>query len=157
MKLTVHICVLMLAAVLLSACQPPAPTTLSDADIAAIRAENASYASAVNAKDWAALAALYAQDAIIMPANHPPVTGRDNIRSFFEGFPPMSAFANPIVEIEGQGDLAYVRGTYTLTVSQEGGTPVTDSGKWIEVRRRQADGSWQVTRDIWNSDVAMTQ
>jgi len=156
-KLTAQICSLMLLAMIFLACQAPMPPTLSDADVAAIRAANASYASAVKARDWGALAALYAQDAIILPPNHPPVTGRANIKAYFEAFPPMSAFEVPIVEIEGRSDLALVRGTYSLTISQEGSAPVTDSGKWMEKRRKQADGSWLILCDIWNSDVAMPQ
>lgn len=31
--------------------------------------------------------------------------------------------------------------------------PVKDSGKYVEVRRRQADGRWLVAVDIFNSDV----
>jgi len=156
-KLTVQICALMLLAMFMSACQAPAPPALSDADVAAIRTANASYASAVKARDWAALAALYAQDAIILPPNHPPVTGRADIKAYFEGFPPMSAFEVPAVEIEGRGDLALIRGTYSMTINQEGAAPVTDSGKWMEMRRKHADGSWLILRDIWNSDVAMQQ
>ena len=155
MRPTVQIFTLILAALIFSACQAPAPPTLSDADIAAIRTANASYASAAKARDWGALAALYAQDAIIMPPNHPSVTGRANIQVYFQAFPPMSAFEVPIVEIEGRSDLAVVRGTYSMTIIQEGSAPVTDSGKWMEMRRKQADGSWLIYCDIWNSDMAM--
>lgn len=157
MKLTVQICGLMLLAIIVSSCQAPAPSTLSEADLATIKTANASYAAAVKARDWAALAALYAQDAIIMPPNHTSVTGRADIQAFFQGFPPMSNFEVPVVEIEGRGDLAVVRGTYSLTITQEGAAPVTDTGNWIEMRRKQADGSWLIVRDIWNSDMALPQ
>ncbi len=156
MKLTVQISALMVLAMMFSACQAPAPSALTDADIAAIRAGNASYETAVKAKDWAALAALYAQDAVILPPNQPAVEGRANIQAYFAAFPPMSAFAVPIVEIDGRGDLAFVHGTYSLTVSPEGAPPVTDTGKWLEIRRKQTDGSWLIYRDIWNSDMAAT-
>jgi ketosteroid isomerase-like protein len=33
-------------------------------------------------------------------------------------------------------------------------TPVKDSGKFIEIRRKEPDGSWQIQRDFWNSDAA---
>jgi ketosteroid isomerase-like protein len=155
MKFAVYIFALMLLALIVSSCQPPAAPTLSDADVATIRSGNASYASAVKGKDWAAFAALYSQDAIIMPPNHAPVTGRSDIQAFFQGFPPMSNFEVPIVEIEGRGDLAVVRGTYSLTINLEGVAPVTDTGKWMEMRRKQVDGSWLIVRDIWNSDMAL--
>jgi uncharacterized protein (TIGR02246 family) len=157
MKLSSHILAVMLLALIIAACQAPAPPTLTDADTAAIRASNASYATAVKAKDWAALAALYAQDAVILPPNHRAVEGRASIQAYFSAFPPMSAFELQIVELDGRGDLAFVRGTYTLTVNPEGAPPVTDTGNWLEIRRKQSDGSWTIYRDTWNSDVAGAQ
>ena len=31
--------------------------------------------------------------------------------------------------------------------------PINDTGKYIEIWRKQADGSWRVIRDIFNSDL----
>jgi ketosteroid isomerase-like protein len=157
MKLTVQLCALALLAGIFSACQAPAPPTLSEADITAIKASESTWVSAANSKDWVALAMLYAEDAIVMPPNHPIVTGRADIQKLFESFPPMSGFQLPIAEIEGRGDLAVVRGTYSLTINQEGAAPVTDTGNWMEMRRKQANGSWLIVRDIWNSDTPMPQ
>jgi hypothetical protein len=30
--------------------------------------------------------------------------------------------------------------------------PIRDRGKYIEIRRRQEDGSWLISRDIFNSN-----
>lgn len=157
MKHTAQVCALMLLAVVFSSCQAPPPQALSDSDVAAIREAAASFEAAVKAKDWTALAALYTEDATVLPPNHPPVTGRANIKAYFAAFPPMSAFEIPVVEIEGRGDLAFVRGTYSLTISLEGAAPITDTGNWMDLRHKQADGSWLIARDMWNSDVALPQ
>jgi ketosteroid isomerase-like protein len=34
-----------------------------------------------------------------------------------------------------------------------GGEPQKDSGKFIEVWRRQGDGSWKIADDIFNSSL----
>jgi ketosteroid isomerase-like protein len=30
-----------------------------------------------------------------------------------------------------------------------------EAGKYITIYQRQADGSWKMARDIWNSDAAI--
>ena len=58
-----------------------------------------------------------------------------------------------VAEIEGRGDLAYVRGTYTMTLHPDGAPePVEDAGKYLEIRRKQSDGSWLYVADMFNSD-----
>ncbi len=137
------------------ACQP-VPAKLSDADIAAIRAATASFVENGLARRDSANAALYAEDAVLMPPNQPAVEGRAAIRAWLAGFPPMAAFSLTPIEIDGHGDLAYVRGTYTLTIAASGKTPaMPDHGKYVDVRRRQADGSWLITADMFNSDVPL--
>jgi len=137
------------------ACQP-APARLSEADIAAIRAVTDSFVQYGRARRDSAGASLYTEDGIVMPANQPAVQGRAAIRAWLEAFPAMSEFSLTIVEIDGRGDLAYVRGTYALTLAASGKTPaMPDHGKYVEVRRKQADGSWLLAIDIFNSDVAL--
>lgn len=70
-----------------------------------------------------------------------------------EGFPPATQFSLTTETVEGRGDLAYVTGRY---VFQAEGMPV-DSGKYIEVRRREADGVWRIVADIFNSNLPMPQ
>jgi len=49
-----------------------------------------------------------------------------------------------------------VRGTWTLAIAAAGRTPaIEDHGKFLEVRRKQADGSWLMVADIFNSDVPL--
>jgi ketosteroid isomerase-like protein len=59
------------------------------------------------------------------------------------------------VEIEGNGNTAYTRGTYEITLMPPGAkTPSKASGKFIEIRKKQADGSWLLLRDFWNPNPA---
>jgi ketosteroid isomerase-like protein len=50
-------------------------------------------------------------------------------------------------------DPAFERGRYDITIApRAGGEAMDDIGKYITVYQRQADGSWKIARDIWNSD-----
>jgi ketosteroid isomerase-like protein len=60
--------------------------------------------------------------------------------------------------VEGRGDLAYAVGTYraTLTPKKTGGKPMpTEEGKYVEVLKKQADGSWKIVYDMWSSNAPM--
>lgn len=138
------------------ACQPAAGP-LSEADVAALRGMGATYAQAVLAQDAAAVAVLYADDAVEMPPNVPARVGRAAIRAAYESPPvPSSSFALTAVQIDGRGDLAYDRGTWTWTGVIPGqAQSVADHGKYLAIARRQADGSWLWTAVIWNSDTPL--
>ena len=40
-----------------------------------------------------------------------------------------------------------------MTMNPPGAEPVHEAGKYIEIRKKQADGSWLLYRDIYNSDM----
>ncbi len=147
----------LLGALLLASCGPKTPQGLTDQDRAAIRQSEADFAASMIAKDYAKVAASYTADAVVLPANGPAATGRAAIEQLLGTFPPLSAFTLNSVEIEGVGDLAYQRGTFFMTMQLPGGVTASDSGKYLEIRRRQPDGSWLITRDIWNSDIPLPE
>lgn len=127
---------------------------LSQADVSKINEVTQTFVKAALAKDWATLAALYLDDAVLGPPNEPAVKGRSAIRAWFEKFPSLTAFTPSNVKVDGRDDLAYVWGAYTMTFVPPGGSgPVKDSGKYVEVRRRQPDGRWLLAVDIFNSDL----
>ena len=135
----------------IAACQTGA-APLSDEDIAALRAGSDTWAELVVAGNWAALVETYTEDAIFMPPNEAAIQGRANILAWMEAFPPISEARLTIQEIDGYGDLAYIRGTFAMTLSIAG-VEVLDTGKYIEIHRKQADGSWPMAVDIFNSDL----
>jgi len=131
---------------------------LSDEDVAAIHVSTEEYIQAWRSADWVTLTALHTEDAVIMPPNQSMVQGRDEIQASNEASPVPVEANLTIVEIDGRGDLAYVRGTYSITVQPEGvPEPIQDTGKYLEIRRKQEDGSWLITIDIWNSDLPLPE
>jgi ketosteroid isomerase-like protein len=59
------------------------------------------------------------------------------------------------VEVARSGDLAYIMGTYQLTMKDAQGNAVPDHGKFVEVWEKQPDGKWKVGADIFNSDLPL--
>ena len=142
----------------LAACQAPAPEVgpLSEEDVAAITASTDVFAEAVMAGDWAALAALFTEDVVFMFPNGPVVDGRVAMHELLEPFPPFTHFEATIVQIDGRGDLAFVRASYSETYIFEGmSEPIHDTGKYVQIRRKQPDGKWLIAVHIWNSDVPL--
>jgi uncharacterized protein (TIGR02246 family) len=131
----------------------PAAAPLAAEDIAAIRATDSAFASAMAAGGVAGLGLLYLPDAHLLPPDGPAIEGRDAIQQYFAGL--LGAYQVTIAvnsdEIEGRGDLAYARGHYTLEGSPKAGAPpLREEGKFLEVLRRQPDGSWRLAADMWS-------
>jgi ketosteroid isomerase-like protein len=57
-------------------------------------------------------------------------------------------------DVAQSGDLGYTQGTLSYTMTDpKTGKPINDQGKWLTIRKKQADGSWKIVQDAWNSDV----
>lgn len=141
--------------VLTGACAPKGPVGLTEADRAAIAAAGESMAVAANAGDFAKWADVQAEDVQMFPPNSDAVIGRDAIAAAMKAYPPVSNVKFVQNEVVGAGDLAYVRGSYSMTISPPGIPPIEDKGAYIEIWRKQPDGRWLISRDIYNSSVPL--
>jgi uncharacterized protein (TIGR02246 family) len=144
-------------AVLLVAALPGCATqtaAFSDSDKSGIRTTVEEFMAAINRGDHAAAAALYAENGVIMPPNGPAVEGRAGIQKVLEGLGRPQAFSQSIVEIEGEGNLAYAHLDFDLTMTPPNATaPVNDRGKGLIVMRKEADGRWRTIRGMHNSSL----
>jgi len=130
--------------------------SLSVADVAAIKASRVLFAEAVLAGDGAAVAALFTEDAAVMRPNESVVEGRAVIQASLEPFPSITQFEATIVQMEGRGDLAFVRAAYSMTHIVEGAPePIHDTGKIVDIWRKQPDGKWLIAVHIFNSDLPL--
>jgi uncharacterized protein (TIGR02246 family) len=139
-------------------CQAPADPALDTVDAAALRAAVEAYFDAANAGDAARWASLYTEDAVMMPPNSPVVEGRAAIESWLAMLPVKITDAEgKVLEVEGAGNVAYVRGTYSMSL-QIPGVPqsVPQQGKLLQIYARQPAGSWLLARDMWNANSAPT-
>jgi len=123
----------------------------------ALRDLDAQWSAAAAAKDVDKTVSYYAEDAIVMPPNASAATTKEAIRSAWkEMLTSPGAAINwraTTVEVAKAGDLAYVSGTYEAAMTDANGKPVKDRGKYVEIFKKQADGTWKVIADIWNSDL----
>src|SRR6476661_1631615 len=123
--------------------QPPVP---DPADRRAVETAIRSYVEASNKGDVATLASLYAEDAMLLPPDHEPIRGREAIGAFWrQGTDEGLEVTNLAVEVDG--NLGYLVGRYHLPTTDE---EPADSGKYVMCLKRQQDGSWKLTADIWN-------
>ena len=145
-----------IASALAGCAKAPSSSSFTDADRTAIRAVVDSFTNAINKGDYATAASYYAEDGVFMPPNTAAVEGRAAIEKQFGTFGRVSSFSQPIVEIDGVGDLAYARLNADLTFTPPNSTTsMSDKAKVLIVMRRQADGKWRTTRGMVNSDMPM--
>ncbi|MEO5624274.1 MAG: DUF4440 domain-containing protein [Dokdonella sp.] len=123
-------------------------------DEAAIRAQSINWAKAYNGGDAAAVAAQYADDAVLLPPGAPGVSGRTAIQAFFTKSIADSHASgvvmniNPATDVGVAGNTGWESGTYTATIKGA----VVESGKFLSVSRK-VHGTWHYVRDTWNTDA----
>jgi uncharacterized protein (TIGR02246 family) len=120
----------------------------------AIMQGNARLTEAYNRGDVAAVAAMYTDDAVLLPPNFQMLEGRQAIQNFWAlarqiGIRDLSLKTG---RVEERGDAAWETGVYTLKIQPEGAAPIEDKGKYVVVWKRAGDGSWRLAVDIWNTD-----
>ena len=107
------------------------------------------YSRSVNSgdTDWL-VETFYAPAAYFLPPGNDMARGSGQIRAVIDGLlqAGVGDFAMQTEKIEADRDIAYRIGYFTL------GKPTPDRGKFIEVYRRQTDGSWKCVGDIFNSN-----
>ena len=101
--------------------------------------------------------AFFAEGAAELAPNTPMAKGKDALRKTWSQMMTSPGFAiswqPTTVEASRGGDLGYSLGTYSLTMHDPTGKPVTDRGKYVTVWKKQADGTWKVIADIFNSNL----
>jgi ketosteroid isomerase-like protein len=138
---------------------PPAaaPTASASyaADLAAIAAFNVKYLKAINDGDITALSSLTDDDHIALPPGSAPLVGKAANVAVNGRIYQQSRIDEHWTPIETviDGNLAYQRGSFTASATPKttGGTARAISGSFLRIYRRQPDGSWVMTRDMFNS------
>ena len=123
-----------------------------------LRDLDAQWAKAAAAKDIERTTAYYSDDAIVLPPNATSATSKESIRNAWKDMlasPGLVITWEPKkVKLGKSGEMAWVSGTYELTMNDASGKPINDRGKYLEVWEKQSDGNWKCAADMWNSDLA---
>jgi uncharacterized protein (TIGR02246 family) len=126
----------------------------ASADEVAIRAQTTSWGKAYNGGDAKAVAALYAEDALLLPPGASGVSGRAAILQYFtkdiaDSKAAGAVFAlDPKTDVGVSGNMGWESGMYKVTVKGA----VVETGKFLSVSRKK-DGKWLYIRDTWNADA----
>src|SRR5439155_8419121 len=114
------------------------------------------YIEAATKGDVAALSGFYTNDAIVLAPNAKAVHGRaeiDKANTQMFSTTKVTALKLSTEDVQVAGDLGVETGAYEQTLTPKTGKPMHDVGKYIVVRKRQADGSWKLFREIYNTDL----
>jgi uncharacterized protein (TIGR02246 family) len=148
---------LVLGAVALVGCgggQAPAQE-FNKEDAAAIRQLVANFTDAYNAKDVQKIGSLYSGNAVLMPPNRSTLRGVDLLKSYYEARLNEEGAAGLVFDdlnLDGQGTLAYIFGTYQVTLHPAGGAEERYRGKCLWVARKLA-GQWLFDLQMMSSDL----
>ena len=122
-----------------------------------LRSLDAKLGQAIDAKNTAAVAAFYADDAILMPTAEPVVRGKAAITDEWKHILAIPAFQNQSklegIEVARAGDFAYTYGSYRSRLMGEDGKLVMEPGKWLTIWKKQSDGGWRIAVDAYNTDI----
>ena len=116
--------------------------------------------------EWAALSskgqdvdrivAFWTDDARVFAPGLPAFSGKAALRSYVEGALAIPGFhitwSTSEANLSPDGQLAYLLSTNAVTMPGPGGQPVTTNGRAVTVWRREPDGNWRCTVDIWNDE-----
>ena len=114
------------------------------------------FAASIERGDAAGAAALYTEDARLLPPNSDAVVGRDAIQAFMQGM--IESGVHDIqfmqAEVHVMGEMAYDRGDVQLSIQPEKGEPMMSKSKYVCVWT-PVNGEWKIDVCIWNSSVPL--
>jgi ketosteroid isomerase-like protein len=107
---------------------------------------------AFNAGDGATVASFYSKDAALFPPGGERIDGRSAIQTFWQGAIDSGMKIDDLhaVEVDSRNDVAGEVGVFILSVPGENGLTKV-GGKYIVIWKRTGH-TWQLHRDIWNTN-----
>lgn len=145
---------LIAASAFLSSCNPDnSPSTEHDKKL--IKDISAARAKAFNEGNAAAIAIHFTDDALLMAPGKPATKGIKAVELYYQSI--FTAYNTSLEshyeELEVSGNLAYGRGEAKVTLTPKNGGPSsTSSAKYLNILKKQANGIWKTTHDIWNGN-----
>ncbi len=110
------------------------------------------YNQAFNRGDAAGCAAFFTEDVMLLAPGEPMLRGRE---AFIEAYQSRmkqntgGSHTNELIEFGVDGDTAYQVGLFAISDSNP-----PEKGKFVNVLKRQTDGTWKVCISIFNSDLS---
>ena len=124
-------------------------------DITAITAVSKARAEAFNQGNAAGIAVHFTEDAQLMAPDQPALKGKAAVQSYYQHIfdEYETRLKSYYEEVKVSGPLAYGRGFAEVAlIPKQGGQALTSTAKYINIMKREADGTWKTTHDIWNGN-----
>lgn len=98
-----------------------------------------------------AFKAYLAENALELPNGSHPINGRNSIYTSMQEGPEVTLLWEPQeAVVSALDDMGYTWGTYTASWKGADGSEKTSYGKYLNVWRKQDDGTWKVVVDMGN-------
>jgi ketosteroid isomerase-like protein len=134
-----------------------ASTEDHSAEVAEIMKLDSAWNASSQAKSAEGWLSYYSPDAMMMPpgekACSDAASREASIKAMFS-IPGMSlSFQTTKAEVSKSGDIGYAYGVYQWKSKDPKGNDYNETGKYSEVWKKQSNGSWKCSVDIWNADT----
>lgn len=144
---------LLFAVLPIAACAPSEPPVDTQSEAQVVMALEREWASRFQQGDIDWIVDRHASLGRIMPPGSQAAVGRQAVREVWTGFHEAEGlsldFGPDEAHVAEAGDMAYVLGSYELTLPGGG----EDRGKYLVVWVKE-DGEWRIAADMFNSSVA---
>lgn len=146
----------------LSSCQSDLANATEDTatkvELESLRSAALAYQEAASAKNADAVVGMYDETALMIPPNAEIVDeGLEGVEGYQFGFivtPGVSLDFELIrVEVAESGDIGWTFAIGDITIQREGEEPGRDIVRDFHTWKKQADGSWKIVVDMWNSGM----
>ena len=149
-----HVHLLAILFIMLVGCNTAAGPS-AEADKKRITEMSAARAKAFNEGNAAAIAIHFTDDALLMAPGKPVAKGRDAVETYYQSI--FSEYTTQLEshyeEVEVSGQLAYGRGGAKVTLTpKKGGAVMISTAKYLNILKKQPNGEWKTTHDIWNGN-----
>ena len=124
-------------------------------DVSAVAATTGAFHQALRDNDLSSFMSYVDQSAVIAPPGEPALRGKDKIEKWYKDF--LVNYRTASLQLSNKenfvGPLWAVEfGHFDWRLQPTNGSArVLDHGTYMQVWKRQADGSWRFAREVWNS------
>lgn len=141
-------CALIGAGLLLAACEPGGGKDAAEAD--RLMQTSREWSKAAESGDMDKVLEYFAEDAVMISGEQPPVRGRAALRGFLAETSKIPGFRISWEPLEAHvsGDMGYMLERTTMSMAGPDGTPITQRLQAVTIWRRQPDGSWKNVVDM---------
>jgi ketosteroid isomerase-like protein len=113
------------------------------------------FVTSFNTANYDQVAALFAQEGVLMAPHHEPAYGPKSVERLLREFGEAGYedLRFETIRVDSSGDMAVEIGRYTVAIRQPNGTIQADRGKYVRAWRRL--GAWLIVADCWSTNLPL--